>query len=185
MDKSACYELGYVEKAHGLSGAVLVKLDVDQPAEYEELESVFLEVNGKLVPFFVDDFYIQGKSKAVILFEDVEDQQAAKNLKGCKLFLPTNLLPELEENQFYFHDIIGFEVIDKTHGNIGKVDSVYDAGHQDLLAVIFNGEEVLIPLIDGIYDSIDKTSKKINVATPEGLLDVYLNPTKEEEKDED
>jgi len=52
MRKDECYQLGHIVKTHGLKGMVNIELDVDQPDEYSELESVFLEQSGNLIPFF-------------------------------------------------------------------------------------------------------------------------------------
>lgn len=70
MNIDACYQLGYVIKKHGVKGEVSVLLDVDFPEEYSELESVFVEINQKLVPFFIEAIQIRD-DKAVIKFEHI------------------------------------------------------------------------------------------------------------------
>ena len=54
MRKDECYQLGHIVKTHGLKGMVTIDLDVDQPDEYSELESVFLEQSGNLIPFLLN-----------------------------------------------------------------------------------------------------------------------------------
>ena len=85
MNIDACYQLGYVIKKHGTKGEVSVYLDVDYPEEYTNLESVFVETNQKLVPFFIDTNQIRD-NKAVIRFEDVDTQDQAAELKSKKLY---------------------------------------------------------------------------------------------------
>ncbi len=173
MDVDQCYQLGHVIKAHGVKGEVGILLDVDVPANYKNLESVFVEINQKLVPFFISNISIKN-NKAVVKFEDVEGIEQAEALKGCLLYLPLDLLPELKGNQFYYHEIINFEVIDARHGKLGPVANVYALPNQDLLTVNYQQNEVLIPIKDEIITAVDRDAREIHVNLPDGLLDVYI-----------
>lgn len=174
MDKDSCYELGFVEKSHGIEGGVVVKLDVDVPEEYTELESVFVEIRQKLVPFFIEHIRIGHKRSAVVKFEDVESRESAEELRGCKLFLPTDSLPPLEGNSFYYHEVVGYEVEDKTLGLLGPIASIYESPQQDLMAVTHKDCEILVPINDHIILSLDREAKRFQVDLPEGLVDIYL-----------
>ncbi len=65
MNKEACFQLGYVAKIHGIHGEVSIVLDVDNPEYYQNLESVFVEFNSRLVPFFIE--HMQGCRKGAHL----------------------------------------------------------------------------------------------------------------------
>ena len=80
----------------------------------------------------------------------------------------------MEGNHFYYHDIPGFLVIDKDFGEIGKVSKVQEAPAQDLLVVDCNGKEVLVPITDDSILKLDRTNKIIEVQTPAGLIDMYI-----------
>lgn len=176
MRKDDCFLLGYVIKPHGLKGEVSVLLDVDFPENYSEMESVFLEIDQKLVPFFISAISIN-RDKAVVRFEDVHTPEDAMSLKGKELYLPASALEPIEDDQqFYFHEIIGFTVRDETLGDIGFITNIYDSGKQDLLAIDHKGTEILLPLIDEIVLRVDRENKQVVVALPEGLMDIYLNP---------
>lgn len=174
MNIDACYQLGYVIKNHGTHGQVSVYIDADFPEEYSELESVFIEINKKLVPFFVESIQIRG-NKAAIKFEDVDDQDAAAELKSCGLFLPLSTLPELDNNQFYYHEIKGYEVVDDQIGIIGPVTDVVTTSMQDLIIADYNGKEILIPINDDIIGKVDHEARTLSVTLPDGLLEVYLD----------
>ncbi len=174
MNIDACYQLGYVIKKHGTKGEVSVYLDVDYPEEYTNLESVFVEINQKLVPFFIDTIQIRD-NKAVIRFEDVDTQDQAAELKSKKLYLPLTTLPDLEEGQFYYHQIIDYSMIDENMGNIGHVVSVVVSDRQDLLVVSYKGKEVLVPINEEVVGKADHENREITVNLPEGLLDVYMD----------
>ncbi|GAA5031886.1 ribosome maturation factor RimM [Marivirga lumbricoides] len=173
MKQSQCFQLGIVSRPHGLKGEVYISLDTDFPEEYAEMESVFLLQNGKLVPFFIEHLQIRN-TEALVKFEDIDDKDAALSIKGLSLHLPLNQLPELSDDQFYFHEIIDFQVVDKNLGSLGKVAQVYEAGHQDLIGMDYQQKEVLIPINDDIINSVDRENKIIMVTLPDGLLELYL-----------
>lgn len=174
MTIDACYQLGYVIKKHGTKGEVSIFLDVDNPQEYSNLESVFVEINQKLVPFFIDTIQIRD-SKAVVQFEDVDTQEEAATLKSKALYLPISTLPQLEQGQFYYHQIVDYVIIDQNLGQIGTVTSVVSTDRQDLIVVDHKGKEVLIPITNEIVGEADHELQQISVNLPDGLLDVYLD----------
>jgi 16S rRNA processing protein RimM len=83
-------------------------------------------------------------------------------------------LPPLEGNKFYFHEIIGFEVIDSEKGNIGKILGVYENAPQPLLSIDCEGKEILLPIIDEVILNVDRQAKQMSVKSPEGLIELYL-----------
>ena len=174
MDLDSCYELGYISKPHGLNGDVSIVIDADIPENYKKLESVFIEIDNQLVPFFIKRVKLSG-NKAILSLEESTHIDFAKKLKGSKLFLPLEFLPELDGDQFYFHELIGYHVEDSQLGAIGTITTIYDAGPQDLLAVDHKGKEVLIPLNDETVVKVDNTNSIIQVSIPDGLLDIYLD----------
>ena len=174
MNKDQCFLIGRIAKVHGLRGEVNVVLDVDYPEDYEGLEHLFIEQKGRLVPFFLEHFVIQPAGKALAKFEELDTIESVEGLVGSEAYLPLTELPQLEEGQYYFHELVGFEVIDEALGLIGSIQIIYDLETQDLLGVIHQGKEVLIPIQDGIITKVDKAAKKVFCQLPEGLLDIYL-----------
>jgi 16S rRNA processing protein RimM len=174
MTKDNCFELGKITKTHGLKGEVVLWLDVDFPEDYEDLESLFLEVKGELVPFFMKSYRPSG-NRAIVQFEDIDTFEKAEELVNLQAYLSIEELPELEDDQFYYHEIIGFKVIDKNLGALGTVQTVHSMQAQDLLVMDYKSKEVLIPVISEIVLDANKEAKILNVNLPEGLLEVYLN----------
>ncbi len=173
MKLAQCFELGVVAKPHGLQGVVHAVLDTDYPEDYTELESIFLLQNGMLVPFFIEHIQINRK-QALIKFEEVDSKAEAAQLKGTSLHLPLTELPELTNEQFYFHEIVGFQITDVESGALGTVGQVYEAGHQDLIGMNYQDKEVLIPINDDIIKKVDRQQKSLLVSLPDGLLALYL-----------
>lgn len=176
MSIDDCYQLGYIVKAHGLKGELKAFLDVDFPEDYEEMESVLMEQSGSLVPFFISTISIQNGGQVLLKLEEVDSVQAADSLKGQKLYLPLTDLPDLGEGHFYYHELIGFELIEESK-TLGKIEKIYQPSGQYLASVMIDGNEVLIPLENGIIKSVEKKVKKVQVTLPDGLLDLYRDQT--------
>jgi len=174
MQKESCYQVGFIKKTHALLGEVILFLDVDSPAEYQALDSVFVEIKGQLVPYFIETIALQKKKEAIVKFEGIDSIEQAQNLLRANIYLPLEVLPQAEEGELYYHEIIDFEVIDEEKGSLGKVKSIYDQTPQELIAMDYNNFEVLIPWVDEIVKEVDKKSKQVKVLLPEGLLDLYL-----------
>jgi 16S rRNA processing protein RimM len=175
MTKADCFELGYIARTHGLDGRLAVVFDVDDPSVYANIGALLLEIKGELVPYVVTSLQFMA-NKIVAKFEDVNHIDQAEPLKGTRLFLPLEKLPALNEGQFYYHDLIGYELHDNEEGNVGVVKLIYNMPGQDLLAVEHKGVEVLVPINDDILKRIDHAAKIIHADLPGGLLDIYLQP---------
>ncbi len=167
------FELGYILKPHGLKGAVHILLDVDDPTKYSKMESVIVEINGNLVPFFISSIQING-SKGILHLEEVNSFEEANALKACKLLLPTTVLPKLGKKQFYYHEVIGYHVVDKDHGILGVVENIFTGGNQDIISMKYKDREILIPIVDAIVSHADHDTKEMHVQLPDGLLEIYL-----------
>jgi 16S rRNA processing protein RimM len=174
MRKEDCFYLGKIAKKFSFKGEVLIYLDTDEPELYENMESVFVEFNKNLVPYFIENSSLHKNDFLRVQFEDVDSEAEADTLLGCDIYLPLSMLPKLEGNKFYFHEVIGFEMEDQRLGVFGKIVSINDTTAQPLFEVL-NGEvEILIPMIDQFLVKIDRENKKVIMDLPEGLVEMYL-----------
>ncbi|WP_309614813.1 ribosome maturation factor RimM [Flavobacterium sp.] len=174
MRKEDCFYLGKIAKKFSFKGEVLVYLDTDEPELYENMESVFVEFNKNLVPFFIENSSLHKNDFLRVQFEDVDSEEEADSILNCDVYLPLSMLPKLSGNKFYFHEVIGFEIEDKRLGVFGKIVSINDTTAQPLFEVL-NGEvEMLIPMIDHFLVEIDRENKKVVMDLPEGLVEMYL-----------
>lgn len=172
MNIEDCFYLGRVTKPWGTKGQLALYLDVDSPEEYAGLDSAFVEIKGQLVPYFFQIDQLNG-NRAVATFEDLTSEQV-QALVGHDLYLPLDLLPKLEGNKFYFHEVVGFRVVDSVYGDIGVLQQVVEYPAQPLFQIDKNGTEILVPVIDQVIDRVDRTLKTIFITAPNGLIDLYL-----------
>ena len=170
------YLLGKILRTHGVKGDVVVFLDVDVPADYKKMKSVFLELDDTLKEYLVVKVNVSPNEKtAIIHLAGVEDMNEAELILKQNLYQPLSKLPKLKGNDFYFHEIIGFSVIDSLLGELGVVTDVHDLPQHPVGAMLYKEKEVLFPLSNETLVKIDRDSKKIFVTLPDGLLEVYLS----------
>lgn len=172
MNIEDCYYLGRITKPWGVKGQMTLFLDVDSPDDYADLDSAFVEMKGQLIPIF---FHVDqlNSGRAVITLEDTTPDEAAK-LVGHELYLPLTLLPKLTGNQFYFHEVTGFHMVDSVYGDIGVIEQVIEYPAQPLFQVMKNGTEILIPVIDQVINRVDRELKTIFITASNGLIELYL-----------
>jgi 16S rRNA processing protein RimM len=173
MQKEDCYYLGKITKPHGFKGNLIVHLETDEPELYENMESVFVDTNGMLVPFFFEFAQVHGANKLLVKFEDTSPEEAEK-LINKDLYLPLESLPELDGTDFYYHEIIGFTLFDQTNTEVGLIKSINDATAQALFELEIDGKEILVPIVDEWILEVDRENKAILVEIPDGLIDLYL-----------
>jgi 16S rRNA processing protein RimM len=174
MQKTDCFQLGYIAKLHGFKGEVSLFLDVTDPKRYATLDAFYVDVDNNLVPFFVKSIKLKNKGFAAVKLEGVETEEAARRLLRKSVYLPHQLLEDLDDKHFYDHEIIDFKVIDANHGAIGKIQDVIDLAANPLLQIIEGKREILIPLLPGLVQKVDRKAKELHIEAPEGLIGLYL-----------
>ena len=172
MKKDDCFYVGTVVGKYSFKGEVLVKTDSDNPEDYTKLESIFVELSTGLVPFFIRKCQLHKSSLLRIDFEEVNSEQDADAILKKNLFLPLDLLPPLEGNKFYYHEVIGFSIT-QNGTQIGTIFRIIEQGLQALFEITDNqGAERLIPIHDDFILEVDRASRNITVQLPEGLLEL-------------
>lgn len=174
MRKEECFYLGKIARKHSFKGEVVVYLDTDEPELYQNLESVLLAFGAELVPFFIEKSSLQKGNLLRTKFEDVNSEAEADDIMNCEVYLPLSFLPKLTGNKFYYHEVIGYKVVDVHYGEVGIIISINDSTAQPLFEVQRNEKEIFIPMIDHFIKKVDKMNQTILVETPEGLIDLYL-----------
>lgn len=175
MAHKGYFELGKIIRPHGFKGAVKVKFTHPAAELIEIPESVFVDLNKKLIPFFFESFNPQNNGFAIVKFDGVDTEEESRNLSSNLIYLPQELEPVPEGNDFYNDELIGFKVIDKTHGEIGVLDNVMEAPAQDVFEITHpNGKEIMVPVLANFIEEIDRKNKVLRLDAPEGLIDFYL-----------
>ena len=171
MTIETCYKIGFIMKPHGLKGQVTISLDPDAPGDFEGIDTVFVELKEKLLPFFIESMSVKG-TKAFLKLEGVDNPEDAQQISKSSLYLPRSTRPKSGRGEFYDDEVIGFEVVDSSAGALGRIREIVAAGPNKLLSVHYNEKEVLIPLNSPFIDGVNKSRKKITVTLPDGFLEI-------------
>jgi len=183
MTKDDCFYFGYIVKPIGYEGYFAVKAETDDIHRYNNLTSIFIDLNGTLTPFFIAATQVKDKEIIWLKAEGFNTSDDVQNLIKKDIYLPLNLLPELKGNKFYYHEIVGFAVTDEVNGDIGKIKDVIELPHQTILQIMKGYTEILVPLNNDILKVVDRTNQLIKIKAPEGLIDIYINKAEEDEND--
>jgi 16S rRNA processing protein RimM len=182
VEKNDCFLLGYTARASGVKGEVVIEMDVDHPANYRKLDSLFIELHGSLVPFFVKSTKLNGSALTVKL-EGIDQPDETRSILKSSVYLPLEKLPKLGDKNFYNHEIVGYEVIDERFGVVGIAEEVLERLMQPVLKIRSGRNEVMIPISENAVIKVDRNDRKLFVRSPEGLIELYL--TKDEDVPDD
>jgi len=176
-----CFRLGHVVKPYSFKGEIILSIDTDNPKDFHKLESVLVEINKKLVPFFILSKQPHNQAQFLrVRFEGVNTEQQALELNGCALYLPNSILPKVRKNQLLPSDLIGFTIIENAKP-LGEISNYYDYTNNPILEFVHDGKEIMMPFNEAFVLKIDAKTRTIEVSLPEGLLDVYTSTSDEEE----
>lgn len=169
MDVQDFVEVGKIVKTHGVNGEVIVELD--NPAILEDTtEPVVLEIEGLRVPFFIAQARAVSAQRARVQFDCTHTEQRAKTLVGCKFFVSPDVFDDIDDEYASPNAIVGFTVVDKRHGDIGKVLSVDNLNINPIMVV--GEKQTLIPFHPEFVSKIDFRKRQVRVALPDGLLNL-------------
>ncbi len=169
-----CFRIGSILKPKGLKGELHIYVDFDG-LENITFNTIFLDISGKLVPYFVESVKYLQKNAAYLFLEDVDTIEKASVLAKKDIYLPNKLKPKKKKSDFTLFDLVGFTAVDENEGELGVITEVHDYPQQILAAVTYKNCEVLFPLNEEIIKSIDVVKEIVLVDLPEGLLDIYLD----------
>ncbi len=178
MPAEAFYYIGKITKVVGLKGELAVSLDTDEPEKYYHLESVFLQLGEERIPFSISEVKIKSRYRLAVRLQGVGAEEAPSYV-DTELYLPLSMLPPLEGNRFYYHEVKGFIMEDEQEGVIGVCTDVLEYPHQAVFRIDHEGTEVLVPIVDDFILKVDRSRRTIVLSLPQGLLDLYLHPGQE------
>lgn len=174
MTHEEAFYIGYVTKTKGLKGEVQLFFEYDEP-ELLDLDVVFADINGKMVPFFVSSCKLQTNNTGNFYFDDIDHIDKAQALVRKKIYLPLSKMPDRSDDDFHYNDLKGFVVSDETHGVLGTLIEVNEYPQQFVATVLYKEKEIMFPLNEDLIVEIDEEEETLLVDLPDGLLDIYLS----------
>lgn len=162
------YKIGRLGKAHGVKGEVSFLFD-DDIFDRVDADYLVLDIDGILVPFFMEEYRFRNDSVCLVKFCDIDTQQRAQELTGCDVYFPRTLAEEADDVPS-LASLVGFEIVDASNGKaIGNIAAIDDS----TINLLFELEDgALIPASDELIEDIDAEHRTITMNIPKGLLDI-------------
>ncbi len=166
--KEDVFKIGRLGKSHGVKGDISFPFD-DDVFDSVEADYLILDIDGILVPFFIEEYRFRNDTTAIIKFEGVDSQERARELTGCDVYFPRELADSAEDG-LSWSAIVGFYILEVKSGKvIGRIASIDDS----TLNILFCLEDGrLIPATDDLITAIDQQARTITMHIPEGLLEL-------------
>jgi len=169
-----CFRIGSILKTKGLKGELHIYVDFEG-LESIKITTIFIEIAGKLVPYFVKSIKYLQKNAAYLVLEDIDTIDKASLLVRKNIYLSNKQKPKKKKSEFTLMDLKGFTAIDVNEGKLGIIINIHEYPKQLIAAVTYKNCEVLFPLNEEIIKGIEVVSEIVTVDLPEGLLEIYLD----------
>lgn len=166
--KDEVFKIGKLGKTHGIQGEISFLFD-DDVFDRTDTAYLILDIDGILVPFFMEEYRFRSDSNAIVKFEDIDTQERARELTGCDVYFPRTL-SEIEDGDISWAQLVGYMLVDAQNGkNVGKIASIDDT----TVNILFELEDgKLIPASEELITHIDTTNHQIEINLPEGILEL-------------
>lgn len=164
--------VGYTRKTHGSQGELRITIKDEFFEDFSNADAVFLNVNGKPLPFFVEN--LRDIGDLLLKVEEINSTEEAKMLTSKEIFLRESDIKAgaAEIEILPFHELKGFLLFDEDGSEVGEIIDIEKMPMQYLAVVVYQGAEVFIPLHNKMVVSIDNQAKKLTLRLPEGLLEL-------------
>ena len=171
MNHPQLSEIGVIRKTHGVNGEVQVNWTHGFNPDETKLESVFLQIEGIPIPFFIKSIRNKGAEDSLILLDEIETIEQANPMVGLKVF--ADVISKTNDDELYLDDLVGYTIVSSIRHQIGIVEELQDYSGNLVFQVINNaGSEVLIPASSDLIIEINEESKTIIMEIPEGLMEL-------------
>ena len=166
-------KVGKIVNTHSLKGEVKVISSTDfEEQRFEKGTELLITRGNQVVKEVSVESYRTHKNNLLVKFVGIDSIEEAEKLKNLQIKIDSDNIGELEENEFYFHEIIGCEVFDENGKSLGEISEILTPGANDVWVIKSqNGKEILIPYIEDVVKKIDVENKKIDIEVMEGLID--------------
>jgi 16S rRNA processing protein RimM len=169
MTRDNCLLLGTISKTHGVRGELIIRIASPDFEPDENWESLFLQIDGILVPFFIASLHAPKAEEWIICFDDYKDKDSAQQLVGLPVWIEKEFLAKAGE-VLYLDELTGYTLINLTTGKHGLINDFMDIPGNPVFEVRLTHEKVLVPAQDALIEEIDQENQKLLMRLPEGIM---------------
>ena len=171
MNVQDLHYLGNIQKIQGIHNGFIIKLQ-EEIEEYI-LESVFIELDGILVPFFLEENSLRDPMHLFVRFTDIETIISPEELLHKKVFISLSDYPGFTSYQKSEDvDVAGYQLYDIKRGKLGNIDQINDYAGNLVMEVKEGKKSWLIPFHEDWVIEINEKEKKITLELPPGIMEI-------------
>ncbi|TCZ79933.1 ribosome maturation factor RimM [Paenibacillus albiflavus] len=167
------HTVGEIVNTHGIRGELKIVPHTDFAEERFAKGSklVIVASNGAKTEVTVQSSRLN-KKVYIILFKDFTNINEVEKFKGSLLKIDEKYQDDLEDDEYYYHEIIGCMVETEEGEQLGEIIEILSPGANDVWVINRpKNKQLLIPVIDDVVLEVDVANKKVIVSLMEGLLD--------------
>jgi 16S rRNA processing protein RimM len=164
--------VGRIVNTHGIKGEVRVLPRTDFPeTRFRPGSKLYIDLPGRPLDQWEVESSRTHKNMYLVRFKGIDDINEAEKFKGAWLRVPRSEKVDLEEDEYYFHEIIGCHVLTEDGESIGTVTEIWQPGANDVWVVkTADKRDVLIPAVSEVVLDVDRDKKEIVIRPLEGML---------------
>lgn len=173
IDKHECKQIGLIVKTHGTKGELVVRLFDEFNIDHMESDFLFIELDGGLVPFFMEEVREKNKTDVLVKLELAKEEKDLERLMDARVYVKKDAIEEDQsEEEFSVYQFVGYSTQAIGFGPLGKIVAIKDISKNPLFEIDFEGRELLIPIVDEFIVQIDDENETIIFELPEGLIEL-------------
>ncbi len=168
--KQEYFEIGQIVNHFGIKGMVKVNPFTNDISQFEELKSVLVEKNGKLLDIQIEEVKYS-KNQILLKLKGIDTVEEAEKYRNCYIKIARENAKKLPKNTYFIADLLGLTVYTDENILLGKVEDIYNSGASDIYVVKSeDGKQILLPGIKDVIKQIDLEQEKIIVHLIKGLV---------------
>ena len=168
IKKEEVYKIGRLGKVHGIRGEVSFLFD-DDVFDRVEADYLVLDIDGILVPFFMEEYRFKSDANALVKFDGIDTVERAKELTGCDVYFPRELSDD-DNGHISWAEIVGYLLVDAETKTVAGTIATVDDSTMNTLFELEDGR--LIPASEELIQAIDTKKHQIEIKLPKGILEL-------------
>ncbi len=169
MEKDDLLEIGEVVRPHGVNGRIKAKSYLVSKDNIPRLDEVFIRRSEEpAVRFRIKNLQAAGKT-LLLEMEGIEDVDAATRLVGCRILISPDKLEKLPDDEYYWHELLGLQVITEAAQNLGTIAAIMPGKNHDVYICAGREREILLPAVGEVILKVDVPAGVMVVRLLKGL----------------
>ncbi|MBF0444608.1 MAG: ribosome maturation factor RimM [Magnetococcales bacterium] len=161
--------VGRLLGSHGVKGEIKVNSLTEQKEDLLDFPNWVLGPEGGPYKNYT---LVSGRSNSkglIVLLGGVDNREAAQAMSGTDIWVPRSQLPQLDDDLYYWNDLIGLMVVTQDGEELGKIQHLFETGANDVMSIDFQGEERLVPFTQEVVLKVDVAAKLVVVRLLPGM----------------